>query len=112
MKIKDYMKGVKISDEDMNEMSRGEIKEKVRERNTERWKDEISKKPKDSLYKEYKGEIREEKIYDNTYALELLFGARANSLDLTTSTPDLGSAGTQYQIGAVTTTALVIRAPQ
>ena len=54
----------------------------VRERDTERWIEEINRKPKASPYKEYKGEIKEEKIYDNTYASELLFGARANSLDL------------------------------
>ena len=76
------MKEAKISDEDLNEMSRAEIKERVRERDTERWIEEINRKPRASLYKEYKGEIKEEKIYDNTYASELLFGARANSLDL------------------------------
>ena len=34
------------------------------------------------MYKKYKGEIREEKIYDNTFVSELLFGARSNSLNL------------------------------
>ena len=40
------------------------------------------KKTKANLYMEYKGKIREEEIYDNTYASELLFVVRANSLDL------------------------------
>ena len=76
------MKKVKIRDEDLNEMSKLEIKDKLRERDTEKWMKEISRKPKASLYKEYKGEIKEEKIYDNTFASELLFGARSNSLNL------------------------------
>ena len=82
VRLKEFINEVKISDEDLNEMSKDEIKEKVRERDTEKWIEEISRKPRASLYKEYKGEIKEEKIYDNTYASELLFGARANSLDL------------------------------
>ena len=82
VRLKEIMNEVKISEEDLNEMSKDEIKEKVRERDTEKWIEEISRKPRASLYKEYKGEIKEEKIYDNTYASELLFGARANSLDL------------------------------
>ena len=82
IRLKEYMEEAKISDEDLSEMSKAEIKEKVKERDTERWREEIEKKPRASLYKEYKGEIKEEKIYDNTYASELLFGARANSLNL------------------------------
>ena len=51
------MKEVKISDEDLSEMIRTEIKERVRERDTEKWIEEINRKPRASLYKEYKGEI-------------------------------------------------------
>ena len=82
LKLREYMKEIRISDEDLNEMNKLEIKDRVRERDTEKWKEEISKKPKARLYKEYKGEIKEEKIYDNTFASELLFGARSNSLNL------------------------------
>ena len=40
----EYIKEVKISDEDLNEMSRSEIKERVREKDSERWIEEINKK--------------------------------------------------------------------
>ena len=54
VRLKEFMNEVKISDEDLNEMSKDEIKEKVRERDTEKWIEEISRKPRASLYKEYK----------------------------------------------------------
>ena len=64
------------------ETSGKEIKARVRRVDTEKWERELESKTSLGLYRRYKGVIREERIYDNRYSSELLYGARANALGL------------------------------
>ena len=80
--LKKTLQGVGMSFGDLVEMDKLEIKKRITERDTEEWKSELRRKKTLDLYQEFKGEMREEKIYYNDFGSKLLFAARANTLEL------------------------------
>ena len=80
--LKKTLQGVGMSFGDLVEMDKLEIKKRITERDTEEWKSELRSKKTLDLYQEFKGEMREEKVYYNDFGSKLLFAARANTLDL------------------------------
>ena len=79
-KTKEWMNYVGITRREMQQLGKNGIKEKVRAKDTESWKKELEKKCSITLYKSWKTEIREEQIYDNRTASEILYRARCNCL--------------------------------
>ena len=63
------------------------------EKDTEKWESEIQNKSTLSLYRRFKTEIKEEKIYDNRYSYRLLFCARSNTLDVNDGSWNRGNEG-------------------
>ena len=57
-----------------------EIKEIMKKWDTEKWEEEVDSKSSLALYKNYKKVIKEEEVYDNTFASVLLFRARTGTL--------------------------------
>ena len=81
-KLDKYLDKLEMKYEDIEVKDKKEIKEKVKEYDTNKWKEELGKKPSAKLYQAKKKEIKQEKIYDNRWSSVLLFRARANALDL------------------------------
>ena len=73
---------VGISYERLVEMGKPEIKRKLREYDTRKWKEGLGRKASVRTYKKYKTEIKEDKIYDNGRPAQILFQARANNMAL------------------------------
>ena len=63
-------------------MDKKEIKKKLVDWDTMKWKEEMKEKTTLTLYCKYKMKIHDEKIYDNRLSSTLLFNARSNMLDL------------------------------
>ena len=63
-------------------MSEAELVKKVNKMDEGRWLTEISSKASLGLFKQFKKEIKQEMIYDNTFESTLLFQARSNTLRL------------------------------
>ena len=68
--------------DDVQELNKENIKKKINQTDTDKWKAELEKKTTLGLYRKFKKEMKEEAIYDNRYSTKLLFWARSNSLDL------------------------------
>ena len=66
----------------MVEMSVGQIKRKIKNYDSGLWYSDIQRKCSLRIYRKFKREIRDDRIYDNTIASELLFRARSNTLAL------------------------------
>ena len=81
-KLNNYLEQLGISFEQMVEMSPGQIKRKINNYDSGKWYEDMQTKRSLSIYRKYKKEIKDEKIYDNTIASELLFRARSNTLAL------------------------------
>ena len=81
-KLDKYLDKLEMKYEDIEVKDKKEIKEKIKEYDTNKWKEELGKKPSAKLYQAKKKEIKQEKIYDNRWSSVLLFRARANALDL------------------------------
>ena len=73
---------VGLSYENLIEMSKAEIKRKVREYDTGKWKEGLERKASVRIYRENKTEVREDRIYDNGRPAQILFQARANNMAL------------------------------
>ena len=71
-----------ISIEQMKIYSKKEIKEKINIVDTETWETNLRQKSSLEKYKKFKSEIKEENIYTNSYASNLLFRCRTNTLIL------------------------------
>ena len=82
MKLNQYLREIGLEYGDIVRTSGREIKKRVRRLDTEKWERELESKETLGLYRKYKGIIKEERIYDNRYSSELLYGARANALGL------------------------------
>ena len=80
--IKSCMRELGMEYRDLEVMSKAEIKRKVREWDTDQWLALLRGLSTADLYLEFKGVMREEKVYDNKYSSELLFAARSNTLEL------------------------------
>ena len=63
-------------------MDKKEIKRKLVDWDTMKWKEEMKEKTTLTLYCKYKKKILDEKIYDNRLSSTILFNARTNMLDL------------------------------
>ena len=81
-KTMDWMEYVNVSKRELKNLGRKGIKEKVREKDSNRWKEELETKSSLGLYKGWKKDMKEEQIYDNRKASEILYRARSNSLML------------------------------
>ena len=64
------------------EMSKPKMKEKVREWDSRKWKKDLEEKETACIYRRFKKDVCEEKCYDNRDASKLLFKARADNLTL------------------------------
>ena len=63
-------------------MGKAEIKRKVREYDTRKWKEGLERKASVRIYRENKKEVKEDRIYDNGRPAQILFQARANNMAL------------------------------
>ena len=81
-KLNHYLELLGINFEQMVEMSVGQIKRKINNYDSGLWYEDMQTKRSLSIYRKYKKEIKDEKIYDNTIPSELLFRARSNTLAL------------------------------
>ena len=63
-------------------LSKKEIKDKVTKIDTESWNTNVEQKSSLEIYRKFKTEIKEENIYTNSYASNLLFRCRTNTLIL------------------------------
>lgn len=81
--IKTYLSELGISKGKLIKLRRDEIKELITKRDTRLWREEIRSKTTLQIYQENKNSISNEyEIYDNTYASEILFQARSNTIRL------------------------------
>ena len=78
-KLNSYLEQLGISFEQMVEMSPGQIKRKINKYDSGKWYEDMQTKRSLSIYRKFKKEIKDEKIYDNTISSELLFRARSNT---------------------------------
>ena len=63
-------------------MKKTEIRRKIREYDNKIWHEEMEKKSSIKMYRKYKKNIKQEKIYDNRWSSVLLFQARVNMMEL------------------------------
>ncbi len=81
--IEKSLEEIKLRHQDIKRMDRKEIKEKLREWDTEKWKKEMLTKSSLKIYRKWKTEIKEENdIYDNTPKSIIFYRCRANILKL------------------------------
>ena len=66
----------------MEEMDREELRIKIREHDTKKWRDNMNEKSTLYIYREAKKKIRYEDCYSNSYQSEILAKARTNTLQL------------------------------
>ena len=81
-KLNAYLSKLEIQFEDIMEMTPKQIKKKINEYDSDKWYADMVEKRSLGIYRRYKKGIKDERIYDNTRASELLFRARNNTLDL------------------------------
>ena len=63
-------------------MGKEEVKRKVRDYDSKKWKEGLEKKTSVKIYKKYKKEIKEDRIYNNKMSSKILFQARANCMGI------------------------------
>ena len=81
-KLNEYLIKVNVSFEDLIEMDKKEIKNKLNEYDRKKWKEGIEKKSSVKIYRRFKKDIKEEKIYDNKRSSQIMFQARVNCMAL------------------------------
>ncbi|XP_068221972.1 uncharacterized protein [Palaemon carinicauda] len=77
-----YLEELSLGIRQIRRMNKAEIKTETRKWDTEKWKEEIESKVSLEIYRTWKKEIKEELIYDNTFASVISFRARTNTLKL------------------------------
>lgn len=85
MKItNEYKRMIGLKNQEIDELSPNEIKEKIYKFDLENWREEMRSKKTLNIYNRFKMNIGQEKedIYENDYASILLFRARTNTLQL------------------------------
>ena len=75
-------KKIGISFEQMVGMKKGQLIRKILKYDSIKWYDDMLRKTSLGIYRRKKREIKDEKIYSNNRASELLFRARSNTIDL------------------------------
>ncbi|CAL4078361.1 unnamed protein product, partial [Meganyctiphanes norvegica] len=79
-KMNQYLEKTDLTNETLYEMSRTELRNKVREIDKRFWINEMEQLKTLEIYRKYKTEIKEVRIYDNRISSKWLFRARSNSL--------------------------------
>lgn len=78
-----YLETIKITYNDIEALKSGEIKNKIKEWDTDQWKTEVQEKSSLQIYKLFQFSISsEDELYDNTPASVILYKARTNNLNL------------------------------
>ena len=77
-----YLEKVGIDYREIKNMKKTEIRRKIREYDNKIWHEEMEKKSSIKMYRKYKKNIKQEKIYDNRWSSVLLFQARVNMMEL------------------------------
>ena len=80
--LKKYMEEVGMGMGDLELLDKGGIRAKVREYDNRKWREEMRTMSTLWVYRKFKERIKEEKFYDNSWASEILFRARSNTLVL------------------------------
>ena len=81
-KLNDYLRNLDINFNNINRMSKQEIRVLARHFDTTKWEKEIEKKTSIPIYRRFKTQIKEEQIYRNDFSSRLLVQARSNTLRL------------------------------
>ena len=82
--LTEYLKEANIRYGELKELKKEDIKKRIREQDTKKWKEELEKKNSVSIYKRFKRKIKDDGCYDNKFSSILLFRARSNTLKLNT----------------------------
>ena len=82
MKLNEYLVKINVSFEDLVEMDKREIKKKLNEYDSKKWKEGIERKRSVRMYRRFKKDIKEEKVYDNRRSSQILFQSRVNCMAL------------------------------
>ena len=77
-----YLRWIGISYNDLINMTRDQVDRKVKEYDSSLWRNDMATKSSLNLYRVYKKDICEEKMYDNRNASVLLFLAKTKGLKL------------------------------
>ena len=80
--LKKYMEEVGMGMGDLELLDKGGIRAKVREYDNRKWREEMRTMSTLWVYRKFKERIKEEKFSDNSWASEILFRARINTLVL------------------------------
>ena len=81
-KTEEYLELMGMEYENLRDMTKRAIKERVRQYDTIMWKRELAEKSSIGMYRSFKGKLREADCYGNTEASKILFRARTNSMEL------------------------------
>ena len=79
-----YLRKIGVNFDQMVRMKKRQIVRKILKYDSIRWYDNLLTKTSLGIYRRKKREIKDERIYSNDRASELLFRARSNTLDLNT----------------------------
>ena len=77
-----YLQEVELNVKDVCDMSIQMIKNKINEKDSDKWRNDIIGKSSLYLYRELKNNINEEKWFRNSYKHSIMMNARANTLKL------------------------------
>lgn len=77
-----YMEEVNLKMEDLKRKKRTQIRDWIKAWDTRKWREDTEKKSTLKIYRQFKDNVREESIYDNSPGSVILYRARANCLQL------------------------------
>ena len=80
--LTEYLKEANIKYGELNELSKKDIKKRIRDQDTKKWKEEMEEKSSINIYKKFKNKMKDDGCYDNKFSSILLFRARSNTLKL------------------------------
>lgn len=80
--LNEYLNEVNIRYGEIGTLSKKEIKRRVRDWDTNKWKEELDNKSSVKIYKDFKKRMKDDGCYDNKFSSVLLFRARSNTLKL------------------------------
>ena len=83
LSVVEFMRNVNITYNELKELTKVQIKNKIKELETKQWRKETSERSSLKIYKNWKRDIRgEEQLYDNRPASVIFYKARTNNLNL------------------------------
>ena len=80
--LNEFLQEVNMRYGEIKTMKKEEIKKKIREWDTEKWKEELRSKSSVKIYRNFKEHMKDDGCYDNKFSSKLLFKARSNTLNL------------------------------